>query len=211
MFGDFCVIIPDRGDRPQFTEFCLHQLERMTLKPKEIYHIDYKPRLGLKDITQRVRYGVEQAKRDEIDVCFIVENDDFYPADYFERMSFDGDFVGTTRSIYYHIFNNTYEHLEHRERSSLFNTGFRISALKDFRWPNDDVPFLDIRLWRHAKRYFKKVKWLHEPVGVGIKHGIGMAGGSGHRRTFKRQDKDKTFLQSIVDKEAFIFYQSITG
>lgn len=207
--SDFCVIIPDRGDRPKFTEFCFHQLSRMTLKPVKIYHINEPPKLGLKDITYRIRKGVERAITDGVEKCYIIENDDFYPADYFEQMAFDGDFVGTTQSLYYHIFNQTYEHLVHPGRASLFNTGFTISALKGFKWPDDSVAFLDMRIWRHAKRSFKQCKFINNSIGVGIKHGIGMSGGSGHRMEFKRKDINFEYLKSAVDNEAFDFYTSL--
>lgn len=209
MSEPFAVIIPDRNDRPELLKFCFKQLSRMTVKPDMIYLIDRPPiDARTKDLLGRIKEGVELAKADGIDKVYIVENDDWYHPQYFERMAFDGDFVGCKNTIYYNIKNRTHEILTH-EHSSLCFTGFRISALKDFRWPQDGTIFLDIKLWNHANRMRKNIKFVSEFVGVGIKHGIGLAGGSGHRRTFKNRDPNMDYLKSLVDQEAFQFYQSL--
>lgn len=207
--SDFCTITPTRGDRPQFLEFCKYQLSRMDPRPERCFFIDRPPKLGLKDITARVREGVAMAKAEGFDKVYIMEDDDFYPKDYFEQMAFDGDFVGTTQTVYYHIMNRTWEQFTHPDRASLFNTGFRISALNTFKWPSDDVAFLDLRLWRYQKRALKSAKMVNKPVGVGIKHGVGLSGGSCHRRLLKRADPDLRVLKSMVDQDAFEFYENL--
>lgn len=206
----FCTITPSRGDRPHFLEFCKHQLSRMTLKPDKSYFIDYIPTDDRKDLIPRIKKGIELAQADGFDKVYIVEDDDWYPPYYFELMAFDTDFVGCDRSLYYNISNRTYEYLHHPSHSSLYCTGFRISALKDFRWPDNQAIFLDLKLWRHAKRTYKKVSLHQDTVGVSIKHGIGVVGGSGHRRVLKRADHDLEFLRSqITNKEEFEFYKTL--
>lgn len=206
----FATITPTRGDRPQFLEFCRHQLSRMTLKPDKSYFIDYPPTDDRKDLIARVKMGVGMARADGFDKVYIVEDDDHYKEDYFERMDFNGqDFIGCNRSLYYNINNRTYEYLHHPNHSSLYCTGFKISALTGFNWPEPQAVFLDLRLWRHAKRQNKKMLLHHDPIGVSIKHNIGLVGGSGHRRELMRKDPDLEFLKSQVDAESFIFYKTL--
>lgn len=206
----FCTITPTRNDRPQLLEFCKHQLSRMTIKPDKSYFIDYVPTDERKDLIPRVQKGIELAKADGFDQVFIIEDDDAYPKDYFEKMQLNGvDFIGANRSLYYHIGNRTYEYFHHPNHSSLFCTGFKISALEGFQWPESQAIFLDLRLWRHAKRQYKKTKLFLDPIGVSIKHGIGVTGGSGHRRVLKHSDPSLEFLKGKVDSESFEFYKSI--
>lgn len=206
----FATITPDRGDRPELMAFCKHQISRLTTKPDKSYFIDYPPKDDRKDLIARVQKGIELAKSDGFDKVFIIESDDFYPTNYFEKMELDGyEFIGSNRSLYYHIGNLSYEYFHHPNHSSLFCTGFKISALQNFQWPEAQAVFLDLRLWRHAKRQNKKMKLLVDPIGVSIKHGIGVTGGSGHRRLMKNTDHNFDFLKSKVDKEALEFYVNI--
>lgn len=205
----FATITPDRGDRKPLMDFCKYQLSRMTLKPDKSYFIDHPPLSDKKDLIARVKEGIELAQKDGFDKVYIIESDDYYAANYFERMDFDTDFVGSNRSLYYNINNRSYEYLHHPNHSSLFCTGFKISALRGFAWPEPQAVFLDLKLWRFAKRQNKKFTLHHDSIGVGIKHNIGLCGGSGHTREFKRSDPDMSFLKSQVDKEAFAFYEGL--
>jgi hypothetical protein len=200
----FAVIIPDRNDRPEFTSHCFAQLSCMTLKPNEVFHINYAPISKGFDLAERVYRGVLQAKAAGIDLVFIIENDDYYPADYFERMlSKEADFYGSDFSVYYHLKNRTFKLIDHPFRSSLFHTGFKISTLGKFQWHGDQ--FVDVRLWKHA--YNKKLKRAFIPTGaIGMKHGQGLCGGKGHRMEFPHCDYDMNWLKDNVDKESFFFY-----
>ena len=203
----FCTITPDRGDRPQFLNFCRHQLDRMTVKPDKSYFILDEPKNSRPDLTWRIKLGLHMAERDGFDVVYIIESDDYYPADYFEKMDIDDfDFIGCSKTVYYNLRNRTWNEFTHPKRSSLFNTGFRISAIKDFMWPSNDHLFLDILLWQHAQR--KHWKLLGDPVGLGIKHNIGKVGGIGHKLTMPNQD-DWKYLEGKVDSEAFEFYKQL--
>jgi hypothetical protein len=206
----FCTITTSRGDRPKLLEFCKYQLSRMTVKPDRSYFIDHPPADDRKDLIARVQRGIAIARGDGFDKVYIVEDDDFYPANYFERMELDGqDFIGCNRSLYYNINNRTYEYLHHPNHSSLYCTAFKISALTGFQWPEPQAIFLDLRLWRHAKKQNKKILLKHDPIGVSIKHNIGVVGGSGHRRELARRDPNLEFLKSQVDSEAFEFYKNL--
>lgn len=173
------------------------------------------PKTNNYDIIPRIREGINDAKIGEWDFAFIIENDDYYPDDYIKNILplLDGlDFIGWQNTFYYNIKTRRYSRLEHETHSSLFCTGFRLSALDDFEWPPDDYPFLDIALWKHAKQSGKNWKLLRtDNPCVGIKgHGMGKMGGKGHRMELMRADPDmKWFRDKLNDEEAFKFYQSI--
>lgn len=109
------VIIPDRGDRPQFLAHCLKMMERQSLAPVRVLIVTatspqplsktcaqmpsgegLNSRLpvsflevpgvqGKFDITKRYRLGYE-AMSAEVDLIAFIENDDWYAPDYLERM-----------------------------------------------------------------------------------------------------------------------------
>jgi hypothetical protein len=179
----------------------------MHVKPDHSYFIDYPPTGTDFDLVARVRKGIEQAKADGFERCFIVEDDDHYPADYFLIMP-EADFYGDDHTIYYHLGNRTWQEWSHPRRASLFTTGFKISSLNDFQWIHDNERFLDISLWNYAVKEKKPVFWRQSKA-VGIKHGIGLCGGRGHVQRNKYQDQDLSWLKAHVDTEAFTFYSTL--
>lgn len=207
----FCCIIPDRNDRPELTKFCFQQLNRMTLQPDKVYWINHAPISNNFDLVDRIRKGVQIAKEEGFDLCFVLENDDSYKADYFERFApyFDKyDFFGQEYSIYYNLRNQTYNRFDHKYRSSLMTTGFKISSLARFDWPDADTRFLDIELWKYA-RHKKRV--FIDTGAIGVKHGLGKCGGKGHQMYWpKNFDKDFNQLKKMVDSEAFEFYRDLS-
>lgn len=196
----------DRGDRPELLEFCKYQLSRFETKPEKSYFIDYAPRSGAIDIVERVFCGIEMAKEDGFDFVFIIESDDFYDSTYFNHIP-DADFIGESNTIYYNLRNKTYQNFSHPGRSSLFTTGFKISALKGFR-PNHNERFLDISLWKHANMTGKKMVF-RETGAIGIKHGIGLCGGKGHEMRMKHSDQELEWLKEHVDSDAYEFYKNV--
>jgi hypothetical protein len=215
IYMTFCAIIPDRNDRKELTEHCLWQLSRMTIKPDKIYHMNYQPESERFDLTERIRRGWLKAKYDNIEWCFIIENDDFYPADYFERYFTKAkncctnvDMMGDNKTTYYHIKNNTWTEFDHPGRSSLFTTAFKTSVFIDYHWPSNNSPFLDIKLWEYAERFDIPRLYLQSNA-IGIKHGVGVCGGKGHKMTFKNTDPDLQYLNKITDKESFEFYKAL--
>lgn len=206
----FCTITPDRGDRPQFTEFCKHQLSRMTVKPAHSYFIDHAPDGDGVDLILRVREGIIQAKADGFTKIFIIENDDYYPANYFTKMKLEEpvDFIGSLTTFYYNIFDRRFQRIQHDNRSSLFTTGFTYNAIEYFNWKRlkqTDIR-LDIAFWDHARRFQKQ---FVVPGAVGIKHGLGMCAGAGHYKDLKEADSDFVWLKNHVDSEAMIFYKTL--
>jgi len=200
---EYCAIIPDRGDRPEFTEHCLYQLSKIDWITS--LHINYSPDTQGFDLVERIKWGVQSAKLQGFKKAFIVENDDWYSPDYFQP--FDEDFVGYQDTIYYHIKSKTWEQTFHVNHSSLFTTAFKLSALDDFRWPRPDTVFLDIELWKHAKKKGWKLK-KGNPC-IGIKHGIGLCGGMGHRQTFPYKDYEMKWLADKVDEKSLGLYKRL--
>lgn len=204
----FCTITPTRKDRPEFLEFCKHQLSRMTVKPDHSYIIDYPPFGKEIDLVPRVKAGIDLAVKAGFDQVFIIEDDDYYPSNYFEVMAThlnSNDFVGSRKTIYYNLRNKTYQDLHH-SWSSLFCTGFKISGLKKFKWPPSTAKGLDIALWNHSHHGNRA---FIDTGAIGIKHGKGLCAGAGHYKTLKHSDPDSLWLKDHVDAEAYIFYKTI--
>lgn len=205
----FCTITPTRGDRPEFLDFCKHQISRMHVKPDHSYFIDYPPVDGNKDLVARVQKGIEMAAADGFHYAFIIEEDDYYPDTYFSYMNFAAEFMGIESTIYYHLGNNGFQYEKHPNRASLFTTGFKLPALSGFDFRTVRGVFLDIALWNFANRH-NKAKFFMSPGPIGVKHGIGVTGGIGHRqRIYKKFDKDWSYLANNVDSEAISFYKDM--
>jgi hypothetical protein len=210
---NYCTITPSRGDRPELLNFCFKQLKKMNggFHVNNGYIMNERPLSDEVDLVPRIKAGIEMAKKDGFEWVFIIEDDDYYCSDYFSRFGdLNGvDFVGYSSTVYYNLRNRTCEVLKHPGRSSLFCTGFRISALDNFSWPNNNTTFLDIRLWEYANRYNKRIRLIEDNPCLGIKHGLGKCGGKGHRMNLKNQDNNLHFLESFVDGEAFQFYKQL--
>lgn len=203
----FATITPDRGDRKPFMDFCKHQIERMTVKPDKSYFIDWSPQSKDFDLITRVKDGIHQALHDGFNEVYILESDDWYSPNYFETMKLNGcDFIGQNTTTYYNLRNKTWQTMSHPKRSSLFVTGFKLSAMKDFVWPQKHERSLDISLWKHAQKF--KTKFI-ETKAIGMKHNIGLVGGIGHRLCMKNSDLNMEWLKSKVDQESFVFYKSL--
>lgn len=208
----FCTLTPTRGDRNELLGFVHKRLLSSTPKPGYLLTMCDEPKSDAIDIVPRIREGIEDLKAKGYDFVFIVEDDDYLPENYFSLWGdlSEFDFVGFSDTVYYNLKNRTYQTFDHPERSSLFCTGFRISALENFNWPNDNWPFLDVRLWEFAHRYNKRISLLKNNPALGIKgHGQGKAAGKGHVMLMKHSDNDFSFLRSRVDSEAFDFYMGL--
>lgn len=179
----------------------------MTLKPDVIIHINYQPLNGRFDLVDRIKAGWQKAKEAGVLLAFVIENDDWYPFDYFERFESTRkhDFFGDESSLYYNLKNKSYKRYDHLGRASLYTTGFRVSSLDSFIWPGNNTPFLDIELWKFAKRWRKKFVHTHA---IGIKTGLGLCGGKGHKLN-GQPDNGTNWLKHNVDSESFEFYSKL--
>lgn len=207
----YCTITPNRGgERNELFQFCLKQLQKMNggHHVTNAYIMNDRPISDQCDLIPRVKYAVDLAIRDGYEYAFIVESDDYYPADYF-NFEMNADFIGFEKTVYYNIRNRSHQNITHSGRSSLFCTGFRLEALKGFNWPADHVPFLDLALWKFAKEKKKKVKLIKQPTALGIKHGIDKCGGKAHKWDMRNKDHDLSYLKSHTDEESFLFYTDL--
>lgn len=205
-----CAIVPTRSDRPELLEFCKHQLERMTVKPDKVYFVDFPPENKIADLTKRIKRGIELAKADGFTKIYILEDDDFYPKNYFEAFQLNGHkIIGAKSTINYNLRYNSWQQDDHPDRSSLHHTAFDISALDRFTMPDDDYLFLDRKLWTYINRQHIPAELISQPLVVSMKHGMGKTAGRGHHMNYQKKDPDRSYLKSIVDSEAYAFYQSL--
>lgn len=207
------IIIPDRGDRPDFLENCLRMMQRQTMQPVEIAVVNDPPESEACDITKRYRIGYDRLRNKNLDLIAFIENDDWYHPEYLEYMSTvweslnKPDLLGTKQTIYYHIKLRAHFTMYHNFRASAMNT--LIKPDMNFKWCVDHEPFTDIHLWKTLTGN------LFNAIGVysiGIKHGIGKCGARCHTDKLSRfifQDSNFEFLKSKIDEESFNFYSKV--
>jgi hypothetical protein len=213
------LITPDRNDRPEFLEHCRFQMSRQTLKAGAHFIINYPEKESVIDIVPRIKKGIKIAIDEGFEYCFVIENDDYYPDNYIEKMMFWFNHLpalvlaGLLQTTYYSLQNKSWRVLSHPGRSSLFCTAFRISGLKDFKWPDNDLLYFDIHLW--AYNCPKKIIILGHPP-IGIKHGIGFCPGNYHNlivngKPAKNMHADNSldWLKKRVRPESFEFYKKM--
>jgi hypothetical protein len=210
-----CLITPDRNDRPEFLAHCRWQMERQTVGACAHFVMNAPAVEGLVDIVPRVRWGVDMARSLGYEYCFIIENDDYYPDDYIERMM-EGlrwaAMVGTINTTTYILQQKCYRTTLHPGRSSLFLTGFKTKALERYTWPDDRMLYFDVHLWQHtcSKNFINFNGWGP----VGIKHGVGFCPGNFHNGIVNgkpaknmTEDSNSEWLRKHVRKESFEFYK----
>lgn len=208
------IILPTRGDRPEFLKNSIRMLEAQTLKPELIEIINDPPLNKEKDITYRYRMGYDRLRNKGLDLIAFWEDDDYYSPDYLEKMvrtwqeKGQPQLLGTDYTIYYHIKQFAYFYFHHTERSSQLST--LIKPDMNFTWCVDREPFTDNYLWTMCPEITQKVIFHPEKhLTIGIKHGIGMCGGKTHvdqQDRFIEKDHDKSFLKQHMDAESYKFY-----
>jgi hypothetical protein len=206
------VLIPDRGDRPEFLKNCIRMVSSQTLRPSHIEIVNDLPISGTCDITYRYRIGYERLRGKGFDLIAFMENDDWYSVDYLLKM---GEYwnkegrpklLGTGCTIYYHLREKKYFTMYHTTRSSAMNT-FIIPDLS-FPWCMDTEPYTDIHLWQTLPG---KIVNPATVLSIGIKHGVGLCGGSMHvdrMHRYRDSDQKLSFLKKHLDPESFEFYSN---
>lgn len=204
------IIIPDRGDRPAFLQHCLRMMEGQSLRPEIIQLINQPAESAAVDITVRYRRGYEALRGKGLDAIFLIENDDWYAADYLETVynawltHNKPDIFGQTYTIYYHLNLKRYFTFHHMDRSSAMNTLLKPDL--QFDWCKDEDPYTDMHLWQTLKG----ITWTPPHiVCLGIKHGIGLCGGYMHFNRLHRFDTvDDGLLAKTVDGVSMAFYNT---
>jgi len=209
------LIIPTRGDRPDFLNFAYKQISKQYRKPDEIILVNDPPLSNKKDITYRYKIGIERAVKKGCDVMLFWEDDDWYHPDYIRWMIDRWEYYkkptlfGIDETYYYHIGIDKYLYMKHPQRASAFCTLVTPNILNDFIWPDFTYPFVDLKMWRSIN---DKVAIPFGSIirAIGIKHGIGLTGGGGHRTNFKwSHHQGHDWFVKNIDQEAHDFYKKI--
>jgi len=207
------IVIPTRGDRPQFIEQAKRLLAAQTRQPDELLVVDYKPKSESKDLAERHKHGLTELFARGCHIVFLWEDDDWYHPQYIETMLKKWEelerpvLLGLSSTTYYHIGVRKYGGWKEQKRACAFHTLVKNGAVIDVC--ADDAIDFDRKLW-HAN-----VGITFEPeinLCLGIKHGVGMAGGNGHNakwRSYTHQDQEWKFFDSIVTSENQ-FYKNIS-
>lgn len=206
------VLVPTRGDRPEFRRHAEYLIGRQTLRPHVVHFVDTPPQSNDKDIAWRYKNGIRKL-RSECDLIFLFEDDDWYGAHYIMRMyeawGANGrpNIFGICATFYYHLKTLKFTHLIHPNHSSAMCTVVTKNIIFD-HIPDNEV-FFDIKLWSHNKGVLVDFR---QPLCVGIKHGMGLCGGMGHRedlKNYNNHDAHMVWLGTTVDETSFKFYKSI--
>ena len=205
------VVIPTRGNRPQFLEHAKYLLAQQTLPPDEIIIVNWPPADNRVDLQNRYRAGFEQAFADGMDIVFAWEDDDWYSPDYIKIIVDEWIkngrpvLIGLKGTLYYHIGIRKYQKLLNPNRATMACSAMSKEAL-DITWDLSS-PFLDLYLWKKLPG-----KVIDPEQGrviyVGIKHGQGKCGGMGHKKVtmYHNDDNALKFLAGIVDSKSLEFY-----
>ena len=204
------ILIPTRGDRKAFLDHALKMIGEQTVMPSSICIVDDTPLSNDKDITWRYQKGYERLKN-KCDVVACWEDDDCYLPQYIEK-NIDAykkhgapDLFGCNYTFYFHIRVMKYAKLTHPGRASMMNTFIKSGLNIDF---GVDKVFTDVHIWKSMKGVAVEMPLLS----MGIKHGIGMSGGIGHRYNWNRyvnDDPQGEFLRSVIGDTNHKFYTSL--
>lgn len=208
------VLIPDRGDRPDFLAQALNYISRQTLQPHLMLLKNEAPISDAIDITYRYRTGCEELFAKGCEVVFFWENDDWYAPNYIEKMvqawqkAGKPPIFGIGNTIYYHLQTGQYVKLNHPRRSSAMNIMVTNAVLKA-HWGDDSYAYTDWQLWCQY-RSTGKTALFNPLISLGIKHGVGLCGGGGHTENFahynQTDDNDK-LLREIVGNDYEFYIQ----
>jgi hypothetical protein len=210
------LIIPTRGDRPEFLRICKNLIHRQTVQPDEIIFIDHPGRKGIKDITGRYRKGVQEAAARGCSIAFFWEDDDWYHPQYIEWMLKNWkaagmpNLFGIHETYYYHVGVGKRLYMKHAGRASAFCTMVKI-PFKMRVWPADHEPFLDMHIWKSVEGTAVGFDNREKPYAIGIKHGMGLSGGGGHSKTFNKWERGEFFnwFKSAIGNDYDLYYKEI--
>lgn len=209
------ALIPTRGDRPKFLEHALYLLSKQTQKPDFIEVVDDIPNSKQKDITYRYRVGCERLVNKGADVIIFWEDDDWYASNYIQTMieywctCSRPKIFGVSYTIYYHLKIRKWLKQNHENRASAMNT-LVTKDIVNFDWPDDSESFVDLQLWKRIKGRAIQLTTIKS---IGVKHGVGLCGGGGHKNTmwYKNNDPGMKWLAAHVDPKSFNFYADISN
>jgi len=213
------VVIPTRGDRPDFVDFAVRQMESQTMKVDQFEIVDHPAESKEVDLASRFRIGIERCFSADADVVFFIEDDDFYKLNYIEAMM--TLWAGARMPVLFGLDITSYYHLGirmvgcvcHPGRASMYSS----MVSKDFdltAWPKDPERFVDIEIWKKTPGAVAVSPGQF--INMGIKHGHGMCGGGMHDpkrfqrmfRNTKQEDENLDYLKEFTGP-GFWFYKAI--
>jgi hypothetical protein len=187
-------------------------VERQAMKPDEHIVMD-----GEETLKEKYRKGLEELKS-KFDLIFFMEDDDYYPANYIEKMielygwAGEPEVFGIGETWFYHPEFKAYWHYKNQENNSCaFTTCVRADAVDKIDWSQVDDVFVDAGLWRQLGG---QTVTFGKPFAIGIKHGRGKCLASGHTKWFYEEksklSKDsnefaefsKTWLRDAIGNDA---------
>lgn len=200
------------AERKPLLEFVKKRMAEQTHKADMHIIIDRPNSTGKSDLTARYREGLDKAFKAGCTFALLIEDDDYYPIDYVEKMyefwkrSGKPHLVGQKTSYYYHLFTRGFGTMKPKTHTSAHCTGVASDA--DYAFVcSDENPYFDIQIWKRNNGVFIE---LEKPV-ISIKHGLGICGGRGHTGYEYRKFDDLEYsqLKQLVDDEAFQLYMKI--
>lgn len=198
-------------ERKPFLDFLKKRVKEQTLKPYKHYVIDYTNEKNKPDLAIRYKRGIQRAFADGCEFVVLMEDDDFYPKDYIEKMYQQWekhkrpDIIGLSTTIYYHLANKGYKIIKTTQSGSAHNTAIGRGAR--YEVGNNQEIFYDLELWKNNRGVLVDIP---NKV-ISIKHGIGLSGGSGHRKTsYSLFDVGMKKLAEWTDSEAMELYKKMS-
>ncbi len=209
------ILVPTQGKRPNFLKQCIKYIDSQTYQPDIVEIVGDKSGLEY-DLTWRFRLGLERIKN-KCDLVFIFEDDDYYSPDYIQvylqkyRTFGSPSLIGRDETTYYHLANNKYHTFNHPRRASMFSTVIHHRIIPHIIYPSDDFIAFDMHLWQ---QFNTTAQAFHLPynINLGIKHGLGITGGIGHKsdhRIYTNEDTNWSYLTKIVGEENASIYRHI--
>lgn len=208
------VLIPTIEGREKFLKQALNLISEQTVQPTFIEIVDYKPVSPGIDVALRYKVGIERCQMKNADVIIFWEDDDWYKYNYIELLLKNWvlcgqpDIFGLSKTIYYNIVKRKYLLIDHPGRASMMSTMITKNVIPN--WEDSHNQFVDLELWKNSTSTKGTMdNPFDKPIAIGIKHGIGLTAGGGHKwgdDKFPFSDLDLTFLSSIIDKDSLNFY-----
>lgn len=159
--------------------------------------------------SRNLKAGIDIVKKfpkDQIEGIFIIEDDDYYSAEYLEKMvvKLKGfDITGESFTTYYHIRAKKYDISKNALHASLFQTAFSFDMIPEFEKCYGEK-FIDIKFFKNSKNVNL---FSQENLAIGIKGLSGRTGiGSGHReQMYRNPDKNMEKLKELIGKD-YLYY-----
>lgn len=176
------IITPTVAWRPHLFNRALYYIDRQMVKPTARVIMN-----GNESLKEKYRQGLETLKS-EVDLIFFMEDDDYYPANYIEKMlemyewADEPEVFGIAETWFYHPEFRAYWYYKNQEHNSCaFSMCVRADAVDKIDWNMIDDVFVDAGMWRQLEGQTVE---LGKPLCIGIKHGRGKTLADGHTKWF---------------------------